>query len=140
MKVKVRKIKLMSDEPKSFGDHIFIFDPPKTQEEYDRRVKEMQIETERAIREFEAEKALLFKYKDEYFKLFPDDEDVRYYEGCANDGWSETAVFAWAIENKKHWWECPNLSECMSPERAAKAMEEFIAWRDAHPDVDATFG
>lgn len=141
MKVKVRKITLFQPEQEWFGDEIFLFDPPKTQEEYDRRVKEQQISDEKLRRKLEAESVLWEKYEKEYFKLFPDDRPIYHCLGCRNDdGWSEIEVYKWAVENKKHWYECPNLSESMSPERSAKAMREFLEWSDAHPEADASFG
>ena len=46
-----------------------------------------------------------------YYSLFPDDPLVGYHEEYDHSVTYELSVFKWAIENKKHWYEYPNLSK-----------------------------
>ena len=56
----------------------------------------------------------LAKTKEEYYSIFPDDPLVAYDDDYACSAEYEISVFKWAIENRQHWYDYPNLSGAYS--------------------------
>ncbi len=80
---------------------------------------EIRVKQEDNLKRRKEQKAIEEKYEAEYFGLFPDDPFVCYVDDVDNtpafDPWIMTSLYLWGIENKRHWYEWPDLPASYTP-------------------------
>ena len=78
---------------------------------------------ERALAEIEALKA-------DYYSIFPDDPFVCISPDCVfTTKEKEASMWKWAIEHKKHWFDCPFLPKAFHKSNVTYAMRQDFLQR-----------
>lgn len=114
MKVSVKKISFDKAEyaPK--------FPMNSLKNEFDSIIEaENSVKLEEKLRRRNEQEGIAEKYEHEYYKIFPNDPLLGYSDDVDNvpsfDPWIMTNMYLWAIENKRHFWEWPDLPKSYEP-------------------------
>lgn len=119
MKVKVRKFRISN----GIRD---IFDADSEEDFIVQRLTDLRPEyagerlaVDTKLKRYEKQQKLRDEYRREYYALFPKDPPMGFHMEVDNtpafDPFIMTNMYIWAIKNKRHWYEWPDLPKSYVP-------------------------